>query len=1182
MKAKDLHFGRILLLSLPVRHNELSQMILRILVLIFFLSLFHDKASGQHTHQDVHFHHLTIKDGLSQSTIRSIHQDSQGYMWVGTLNGLNKYDGYNITVYRHDPEDPGSISFDEIGYIFGDSNHNLWIGTLGKGINKYNRDLDQFNSYKVDNDQYEAGLSENTVYTISEDQDGYLWIGTDYGLNRFNPKSDDTEFVHYFADEESGSLSDNRITTLLTDSKNNLWVGTLNGLNVKKNGSDTFKTFLHDPKNDETIGGNIIRDIKEDSDGYIWVAVKSGGLNKIDPDTFEITIYRHDEHNPYSISDNSVYSIHEDSFGNMWVGTEIRGLNLFDRTTERFYRYRHNPANPNSISNSAIYTINESNDRTLWIGTYMDGINYVNLNPPRFEFYQQQPYRTNTLNNNNIVSFEEHTNGNIWVGTDGGGLNLFDPDTKQFNVIRNIPGNPGEIPSSSILDIREHNGELWLAMYEGGVSRFNLNGTDFTHYRHDPENPKTLNTDDAYRLYFTDENEVWIGTHGGGINVLDLDTENFRHYAREEVDDGSLQNNYVQDLFKDSKNTMWAATHGSGIARFNSRHDTFKHYAEYEGTLSSIAAIVIHEDKQGRFWVGTSGGLNLFNRDTETYRAYTVEDGLANNFINGILEDDEGNLWLSTNSGISKFYPDQEIFENYDIDSGLPGNEFITRSYFMDSKGYHYFGGNRGFVRFHSDNVRLQEYVPSVVFTNFMIFNQPAVIGEDGPLKKHINQTDHISLSYQHSVITFEFVTLNFEHNKSDQFAYKLEGFDPDWNYVGNKRSATYTNLNPGKYRFNVKAANSDGVWSAEYASIDFTIAPPFWKTAWFYTLAVIFGVGLIVGITKWRVSAISERNRKLELEISRHTRELSERNNTLRDTLEELKSTRDQLIEKAHKAGMADLATSVLHDVGNILNSVNTSSALIDDIISHSSIHNLRKANELLRANIDKIDDFILNDPRGKTLLQYYLKLEEPIDEEYHQLELQNKRLAEKISLITEVISAQQNYSTGIRLQEKHNLEQIIEDTITLKRSVLELHNIKISTQFEFIGEIDVEKTKLIHILINLIKNAKESILERNPEEKNIRITTNHLGSEIKISITDNGSGFTPENKSRIFTHGFTTKANGHGFGLHSCANYAREMNGTLLAKSDGPDKGATFSLYLPAAHSSHPSASDSEPAFL
>ncbi|GAA5520675.1 ATP-binding protein [Aliifodinibius salicampi] len=1126
-----------------------------IICLLILLVLFQAEETFAQD-RNIEFNHLTQQDGLSQSTGQVIYQDSDGFMWFGTNDGLNRYNGYQMTVFKHDPEDSTTISSNNVSEIYEDNEGVLWVGTSGGGLNKFDKETQQFSHYRVNYENREESISDYSITSIVERENGEFWIGTYNGLNRFDRDSE--EFFHFYTDpDDPESLSNSYINCVYEDSQENLWIGTNEGLNLWNSETETFKVFKHDPADPSSISGNRVMQVYEDDGGTLWVGTGSG-LNKFNRQTEAFQSYIHEDDDPYSISGNTIYSILEDSRGVLWVGTENNGLNQFDRNTGRFYHYQSNLDNPNSISDDAIYSLYENNDQILWIGTYSGGINFLDRKNPKFEHYKYESFSDYPLSNNSVTSFLKDSRGNMWVGTDGGGLNLFDQKTGRFYPIRHNPNNSNSLASDIVLALLEdHNQNIWIGYYNGGISRFNVADSTFEHYKHDPEDANSLCHNDVFALYEDKEHNIWVGTNGGGVCKLNPETGNFTQYSQEE--------GTIRDISIDPQDRVWMGTYGGGLKLLNREQNSIWNFYEGDQGLTSNIVLTIHVDQKDRFWIGTKeGGLHhfVFDWDHHEFTSFSVDEGLPNNQVKGILEDDSGNLWLSTNNGISKFNPSDTTFTNFHLEDGLQGQEFNDLSYYKDNEGYMYFGGNNGFNRFHPDSVRIDSFVHPLVLTDFKIFNESVTIGEDSPLQKNINHADQIKLSHTASIFSFEFASLNYNTIKGDTYAYMLEGFDSDWNQVGEDRSATYTNIDPGEYTFRVKSANSDGIWNTEEASIKLVITPPFWRTTWFYLLSALFVSGLIFGGYRYRMRIVRRQNKLLARKVAERTSQLDQKNKELQETLEDLSSMRSELIKKAHKAGMADLATGVLHNVGNILNSVNTSSDVIHETIHRSKINNFKKANQLLKDKKDNFEDFLLNDPRGKDLIQYYLKLEEPLDKEYEKIKEQAKRLKDKVNLISEVIEAQQDYAKVGRVNEEISLKEVTKDALKLQAGSIDRHNINVREDYNDTVKIPVQKSKFIHILINLFKNAKEAMEGMAPGEKNLFIRTWEDLEKVHLSITDNGDGIKKENLNSVFNHGFTTKEDGHGFGLHTCANYMTEMGGEIKAESEGKGEGTTFTV--------------------
>ncbi len=1135
-------------------------------VILLFILLFvglNSKISVAQTPRDINFNHITNDQGLSQSTVNDILQDSEGFMWFATQDGLNRYNGYEITIYKNDPDDPHSLSLNEVQSLYEDRDGNLWIGTLGGGVNLYDRMLDRFIQFKGDLNRPTKTLSDNSIWAMYEDDRGNFWIGTSWGLNKMKKiVREDTTYLtkvtHYVTQPDNPeSISSNNVSSIFEDSRGTFWVATERGLNILNRETGEFKRFLHNPGNPNSIGSNQITTIYEDESGRLWIGTMGGGLNYYHYENQHFHKYVHDDDDPGSISENSVYGILEDNNGVLWIGTSNNGLDIFDRSSERFYQFSYNQKDPHSINNDAINSIYESRENIIWIGTFAGGVNFIDPKKKKFEHYKNDPRFSSSLSHNVVRSFLETSSGKFFVGTDGGGLNIFNRKTSQFTVLKHDPDNYHTIPGDVILDMEENqNGNIWLGTYNGGLSLYDPENQTFQHYQHDPENTTSLSSNDIFELFEDRKERLWIGTNGGGINMLKPESDSFVHYMEDPKDSSSIDNNDIRSLYEDSQGNFWIGSYGGQLTRFDRETNRFEYFDINKGNLYSSVIQSIHEDDNNDLWLGTrGGGLKLFDPETSEVKSYSKKDGLPSNIINGILSDNQGNLWISSNEGLSKFDPESETVTNYGLEDGLQGLEFTSGSYYKDRQGYMYFGGVNGFNRFHPDSVTKNPEVPPVILTDFQLFNRSVSVGGNSPLKKQISQTDRIVLPYDSSVFTFKYATLNFSSIRGIQYAYKLEGFDNEWNFVEEKRTATYTNLDPGEYHFKLKAANSDGVWGEETNMVSLVITPPFWQTIWFYCLSALLVVGLVTYGYRWRVRSIREQNRKLEQEVATRTADLE-------SALEELKSTRDELVRKAHKAGMADIASEVLHNVGNILNSVNTSASIVNETAKKSKIEELARANTILRENLEDIEEFIAENPKGKPLLKYYLKLEEPLKGEQNKIIKQTERLIDKINLINEVIAAQQSYAGAQMEADQLELSAMIDDALALQVGSIDRHELTVQKELRPIDPIEAQRSKLIHVLVNLIKNAKEAMSENDPEEKAITIKTWQDHNRVYLSISDNGPGIPEEDVKKIFTHGFSTKSSGHGFGLHSSANYMKEMKGEITVDNNKNGRGAIFTL--------------------
>ncbi len=1123
-----------------------------------------ERSKAQQKPLEMRFRHLTLQDGLSQSTINDIYQDETGYIWLATLDGINRYDGKEFKSFKSEIDNPNSMSSGYVNSLDADTSGFLWAST-NHGVSRLNLKTHDVRRYLRDSDDPNS-LSNNTTTHLIVDSQETLWVTTVNGLNRYVAEQD--HFEHF--------ESDINLSYIFEDHTGTLWVGTggegLMQFDRKKQELVSYHNFSGTAS---SLSNDSINEITEDDKGNLWIGT-TNGLKRISPDREEIRTFTSGSGTRGTLSDNDVQSLFQDSKGRMWVGTE-NGLNLYDYASDRFYVYQHDSSDPQSLIGNRISSINEDNQNILWVGNWTGGVNMYNFNTKGFIHYKNGQDFHNEISDGNVWSFWEDKEQNIWFVTNGG-LNLFDPVSKEFQTDIVETDNPESRSGYVIVDMMgDSNGNLWLASSQG-LKQFNINERSFKTYAQNSNNPSSLSHDVLLSVFVEDNgNTVWTGTAGKGLDKLNRETGNFQHYRPDAEDSTSLSGQNVSVIYRDQKGTLWVGTY-TGLNRYVEETDNFVQYRENISdttTISSSLVSSIYEDSKGRLWIGTAKGLNRYHRDSGTFTYYTEKDGLPDNTIYGIAEDSYGNLFLSTNFGLSKFDPEEETFSNFDARDGLQENEFNIGAALRSSSGHMYFGGINGFNVFHPDSIKRNMHKPPVVLTDFELFNRSVPVGEYNGrtyLQKNISYTDNLTLSYKDDVFSFEFAALDYAIPEKNQFAYKMEGFEEEWNYVGSRNFATYTDLSPGDYTFRVKAANNDGVWNEEGMALSITIVPPFWQTTWFYVIFGLLVVALAFGAYRYRVRSITERNKRLEREVEERTAELDEKNTELaeknehlEELLQELKETRDELVEKAHKAGMADIASGVLHNVGNILNSVNTSASLISDTVRQSKLEGLSQANTILREHIDNLEHFIAEHPKGKKLIQYYLKLEEPLKKEQDKVLKQSKRLINKIELINDAIAAQQSYVGTSMEADETSLSGMIDNALALQAGSIEKHGLTIEKDLGSTDTIMTQRSKLIHVLVNIFKNAKEAMSGVPPEQKNITIKTWQDEDSVYLSISDNGVGIRKEHMDKIFTQGFTTKESGHGFGLHSSANYMSEMGGDLAVESEGEGMGTTFILTFP-----------------
>ena len=809
------------------------------------MASFHAGRAQEHTV----FEHLSVKQGLSQADVNCILQDSRGMMWLGTQDGLNRYDGYGFKVYKHDPGDPRS-------------------------------------------------LNDSWIISIAETPDGTLWVGTrgnQRSLNRFDRLTETFAQVP----RDSAPLHDARtgaVRPSYTDAFGETWSGTLgNGLTRRDPRTGGVTSYRHDPADRGSIADDRVYSVAGDHLGEIWVSTHEG-LDRFDRKSGEFIHYAHDEKNPNSLSDSWVWPVFEDRTWVLWVGTVRGGLNRFDRVTGRFIRFRHDESDPKSIANDRLYSIYQDASGLMWVGTAEHGVERFHPELTAFAHYTHTPSNPASLINNDVVSAFVTRSGDSWIGTRGG-LERLDRSTHAFTHYTHDPSNPRTIADNTVeCMIEDQSGVLWLGTFAGGLDRFDPRTGFFAHYKHEASNPKTLSDNSIYALCQDRAGVLWAGTYGGGLNSFDRASGTFRCYAHNDTIPGSLGASGVFSICEDHEGVLWVGTFGGGLDRLNRETGTFTHFRHDEadpGSLSDDVVASLYEDRSGTLWAGTSGGLNRFDRATGKFKRYTQKDGLPNDVIFGILGDDHGNLWMSTDKGLSQFDPRRELFRNFDENDGLQGNEFNQGAYGIDSRtGEMYFGGGNGFNCFYPDSVRGNPYVPPVVFSSFTRYNNDDKDGK--PIEeKGISAKPEIILSYKDNLAIFEFAALNYYNTFKNQYAYRLESYNDNWIRLGTDHRATFTNLDGGSYTLRVKGSNNDGVWNEEGASLRLTVMPPWWKTRWAYgtyLLLLLFSLYWIrrfemnrqaqkteVRESQLRVRAAEAEKRALQAENERQTKELDD-----------------------------------------------------------------------------------------------------------------------------------------------------------------------------------------------------------------------------------------------------------------------------------------------------------------
>ncbi len=1130
------------------------------------------------------FHHLTSDGRYGIGNVWAIEEDHEGFIWIGTEDGLFKYDGYDLTAFRHRENDSTCLSSNMVICIKEDRNKNLWVGTFGGGLNLYDRKEDRFYQFKHDSTD-PGSIPHDRVKSIVEDHDGNLWFCTEGGgiatCPPFNGNVGELEFSTLKHEPgNDNSIRSNDVTALINDGRGNLYIGSF-GKGVSRLDTKTgkFTHFLHDQKKKNSLSDNRVLEIFIDSKKRIWIGTLDGGLDLFLPDENRFINYRTSK-STFTLSNNQIASIAEDHDGNVWVGTDD-GLNCFinsqvDIPRDSFLTFLHEPLNQYSILSNSIKNLYVDSRNSLWVCSYFGGLNIYNKSHYKFQPISQKIWKEHHLSHNNVTSFAEDSSGNLWIGTDGGGLNLlkngveniYSDQYEKIELINPITGENQKKIKSIALD---QNGILWVGVWAGGLFRYDpATGQTLYYGRDDPNSP--FQGYNVLSVEIDTDNDIWVGTFTSGVFRYAQERNEFISYGEE----NNLKGDRFNDVFIDSKDRKWVGGEWGGLQLYDMETDIFESIVVDNILNEKISIVAINETSEGKILIGTvSSNIILYDPEENTAEIINEEEGFPENIVHGMIEDNSGKIWCSTNVGLIVYDPETHSSFKYDHHDGLQGNQFNNNSYLKCSNGLFLFGGTKGWNGFYPDSIKRDKTRPKIAFTDFWLDGGYGDnMDQVNRISAEINSDKAIELSHDQNSFEISFAALEFSFSQQNQYAYMLEGLDDNWRFVSGDRKANFTNLFPGSYKLMVKATNKDGFWFEKENPKTIIIEHAWWQTLWFKIGMGAFILLLGFLIYWWRVSYLVKQRNKLENLVHERTQQLNNTNRELQNINRELASKNNEIIDQNRELTSQNIQINTqreeLERTQKELKEINEKLELRVE----QRTQKLNKTIKQLDKTVLELDRFVYSASHDLSAplksIRGLLQIAK-VKSDHGSIQECLDYIGSSIGRLEDVIKSLVEYSRNTHNELKvdaFNISELINEIINELAYWPEFKKVCIYNEVDQDTEISTDRARLKIVLNNLISNGlKYADFDKN--QPFIKIELAAEGNSHVLKISDNGIGIEKEYLSKIFDMYFraSERSQGSGLGLFIVKEAMNKIGGKISIKSE-KDRGTEFTINVTSSH--------------